>query len=122
MDKFNIMVIRLFTLFFFFFTSVLTAQKNGYPIHLIPDSLLVNANAVVRFEQIDIDISSQRSMTIKTKRVVTILNEYGINAIQATESYDNSTTIRNVEGIVYDASGNEIKKIKRKTRKTKRVK
>lgn len=98
----------------FLFTSALSAQKNDYAIQLIPDSLKVNANAVVRFEQIDIIISTQRNMTIKTKRVVTVLNEYGINAIQATESYDKATSIRNVEGIVYDAYGNEIKKIKRK--------
>ena len=108
------MTIRFFTILLFFFTSVLCAQKSEYAIQFISDSLKINANAVVRFEQIDINIASQQSMTIKTKRVVTILNEYGLSAIQATESYNKSTTIRNIEGIVYDAFGNETKKIKRK--------
>ena len=108
------MTIRFFTLLLFFFTSVLSAQKSEYAIQFISDSLKINANAVVRFEQIDINIASQQSMTIKTKRVVTILNEYGLSTIQATESYNKSTTIRNIEGIVYDAFGNETKKIKRK--------
>ena len=114
MDKFNIMAYRFFLLLFFFSTSILSAQKNDYAIQLIPDSLKVNANAVVRFEQIDINITSQQSMTIKTKRVVSVLNEHGLDEIEATEYYDKSRTVRNIEGIVYDASGTEIKKIKRK--------
>jgi hypothetical protein len=34
-----------------------------------------NANAIVRLNQIDVTISSQRSMAINTKRVITVLNE-----------------------------------------------
>jgi hypothetical protein len=39
------------------------------------DSLKENANAIVRLNQIDVTISSQRSMAINTKRVITVLNE-----------------------------------------------
>ncbi|WP_298221574.1 DUF3857 domain-containing protein [Flavobacterium sp.] len=81
---------------------------------LIPDSLKQNANAVIRLDRMDIDIASQRSMTIKEKRIVTVFNEKGINVIGAFEGYDKTTNIRSIEAVVYDGAGNEIKKIKRK--------
>jgi hypothetical protein len=101
-------------LVFLVFTTLLSAQKSEYTSLLIPDSLKKNANAVVRLDQTDIVISSQRKMNIKTKRVVTVLNEKGQEAIDAYEYYDKKTTIESIQATVFDAFGNEIKKIKRK--------
>lgn len=101
-------------LVFLFFTSLLSAQKTEYSSLLIPDSLKQNANAVVRLDQIDILISSQQSMNIKNKRVVTVLNEQGQGAIDAYEYYNKKTRIENIQATIFDAFGNEIKKIKRK--------
>jgi hypothetical protein len=67
-------------------------MNNEYSTMLISDSLKENANAIVRLNQIDITISSQRSMTINTKRVITVLNEKGLSAIDAIE-----TTIRKLQ-------------------------
>ena len=102
------------SLVFFLFTLISFAQKANYSIALIPDSLKQNANAVVRLDQIDIMIASQRSMNIKTQRVVTVLNEKGLSHIDAYQHYDKTTSISSIEAVVYDAAGNEIKKIKRK--------
>jgi Domain of Unknown Function with PDB structure (DUF3857)/Transglutaminase-like superfamily len=99
---------------FLFFTSFIFAQKTEYNSNIISDSIKENANAVIRLNQIDIIITSQRSMSIKTQRVVTVLNEKGLSAIDAIESYDKRTTISNIEATVFDASGKEIKKIKKK--------
>ena len=99
---------------FLFFTSLSFAQKTEYSSLSISDSLKENANAVIRLNQIDILISSQRNMNVITKRVVTVLNEKGLDAIDAVENYDKRTTIRNIETTVYDAFGKEIKKFKRK--------
>lgn len=101
-------------LLFFLFTLISSAQKSEYAITKIADSLKENANAVVRLDQMDITISSQRSMNIKTQRVVTVLNEKGSSEIDAYQHYDKTTSIKSIEAIVYDAVGNEIKKIKRK--------
>ncbi|WP_281336617.1 DUF3857 domain-containing protein [Flavobacterium eburneipallidum] len=101
-------------LVFLFFTTVLSAQKAAYSTLLLPDSLKQNANAVVRLNQIDVLISSQRSMNVKEKRVVTVLNEKGQNSIDAYEHYDKRRSIKNIQAIILDAFGNEIKKIKRK--------
>ncbi|MFV8339091.1 DUF3857 domain-containing protein [Flavobacterium sp. LB3P21] len=108
------MIFKNISFLFLFFTSFIFAQKIEYNSLNISDSLKENANAVVRLNEIDIVIASQRSMNIITKRVVTVLNEKGLSAIDAIESYDKRTNIRNIEATVYDILGNEIKKIKRK--------
>ena len=105
---------KLGCLVFLFSISFLSAQKSEYTSLLIPDSLKQNANAIVRLDQIDILISSQRSMNVKNKRVVTIFNEKGQEGIDAFEYYDKKTTVENIQATIFDAFGNEIKKIKRK--------
>jgi hypothetical protein len=105
---------KLGCLVFLFSISLLSAQKSEYTSLLIPDSLKQNANAVAHFDQIDILISSQRNMNIKHKRVVTVLNEKGQGNINACEYYDKKTTVESIQATIFDAFGNEIKKIKRK--------
>lgn len=102
------------TISFFLFATSIFSQKIEYATLLISDSLKQNANAVVRLNQTDIEIASQRSMVITTKRVVTVLNDKGLSAIDATEHYDKKTIVRSIEATVYDGFGIEIKKIKRK--------
>lgn len=95
-------------------TTQIFSQKNDYSSLTISDSLKENANAVVRLNQTDIIIASQRSMNIKKKRVVTVFNESGLGAIGAVSGYDKRSKVKNIEGTIYDAFGNEIKKMKRK--------
>lgn len=104
----------VFTLFFLLFTLISFAQKSDYSVLNLTDSLKTNADAVVRLDKMDIAITSQRSMTVKVQRIVTVFNESGLNDIEAYQGYDKSTSVKSIEAIVYDAFGNEIKKIKRK--------
>lgn len=103
-----------YTLIFLLFTLFSSAQKTEYLVLTIADSLKENANAVVRLDQTDITILSQRSMVAKTHRVVTVFNEKGFDVANAYEFYDKSTSVKNIEAIIYDSFGKEIKKIKRK--------
>jgi transglutaminase-like putative cysteine protease len=105
---------KLCCLVFLFSINLLSAQKSEFASLSIPDSLKQNANAIVRLEQIDILISSQRNMNVKNKRVVTVLNEKGQGTVDAFEHYDKKTDVVSIQATVYDAFGNEIKKIKRK--------
>jgi hypothetical protein len=105
---------QVFTLFFLLFSLFSSAQKSEYSILTIADSLKENANAVVRLNQVDITVSSQRNMNIKTKRVVTVFNEKGYNVVNAYEGYGKNSSIKNIEALVLDGFGNEIKKIKKK--------
>ena len=73
-------ITTLVVLFAAIFASSLNAQKINYTAVTIADSIKNNANAVIRLNQLDISIASQRSMNIKTKRVVTVLNELGLKA------------------------------------------
>ena len=94
--------------------SLVFSQEIKYSSILISEDLKENANAVVRLSQIDISIASQRSMTIKNKRLITVLNKYGLSSIDASEYYDKNRRIVKIEAIVYDNFGKEIKSIRRK--------
>ena len=104
------LIIFLFTIISF----AGAAQKIKYPSSLIADSLSTNANAVVRLNHQEISISSQRNMTVFINRIVTVYNKNGLGAVDAISGYDKSRTLNSIEAIIYDAFGNEIKKIKRK--------
>lgn len=105
---------KILFLLFLFFSIATKAQKIEYSALNIADSLKDNANAVVRLNQVDITIVSQREMKINTLRVITVLNEKGLSAIDAVENYNKRTVIKDIEATVYDILGREIKKIKRK--------
>ncbi len=97
-----------------FFTSIFGfSQKTDYSIALIPDSLKANANAVIRLNQRDVTVLSQRKMRLNTKRVVTVYNERGQYAIDAFVNYDKSSSVNTIEAVVYNAFGKEIKKLRR---------
>jgi transglutaminase-like putative cysteine protease len=51
-------------------------------------------------------------MTIHEDKIITILNEKGMSALDAYASYDKSTKIRNLKVTVYNALGSEIKTFK----------
>ncbi|MEW7290902.1 DUF3857 domain-containing protein [Aquimarina sp. 2304DJ70-9] len=91
-----------------------TAQdKLDLQTSLIDSTLIKNANAVVRSEEVIIEINSVNSVTTRTKRIVTVLNKEGRGYANWYESYSPSIKIKKLEAIVYDASGKEIKKYKK---------
>ncbi len=102
----------------FLFCSCLVAAatraQSGYSVASLPDSLRQNANAVVRLDLTEVSIGSQRDMRTKYKRAVTVFNEKGLSTIQGIESYSKRKSVKNIYATVYDASGKEIKKIRRK--------
>lgn len=99
-------------LFFAFFSCF--AQNTDYSTASITPEFKENANAVVRLRQRDVNIASRKLMTIITNDVVTVLNDKGQSHTGASEYFNNSTRIKSIEAIILDASGKEIKKIKRK--------
>ena len=97
------------------------AQNLDYSLLGIPKELTENANACVRSQEFSVTINSQKSMTISTKRVVTVFNEYGQRHIDAYQSYDKSQKIVSIEAQVFNQMGTEIKKFKRKDFKDQSV-
>lgn len=108
------MKLNLLPLFFVLYSITLFGQNPNYAVANIPDSLKQNSNTIIRFFKSDITIDSQKSMTINTVRVVTILNELGLEDLDLVKHYDKNTKINKIEATVYDASGKEIKSYKRR--------
>lgn len=106
--------IQIFVLFLFLLSTPSKSQEVNLSALKIPAELKENANAVVRLDQKDIKIISQRAMVITEKRVVTILNEYGLSNINAVEYYDKNRKIKRIEATVYNGLGVLIKSLKRK--------
>lgn len=107
------MILRIFLFLTVILQQSLTAQ-NDLTISSIPEVLKENANSVIRLEKTDIIISSKKSMVINKTRIVSILNSKGLDDMGAYEYFDNSTTVKSIEAIIYNASGEQIKKLKRK--------
>ena len=85
-----------------------------YNVQLIPDSLKKNANMVKRFDEITIEIRSPGKAIMREHYVYTILDESGSRFAKYTSSYDKFVGINTISGILYDAAGKEIKRIKKK--------
>ncbi|RWX03718.1 DUF3857 domain-containing protein [Flavobacterium cerinum] len=107
------MILRILLFLAFIVQQGLIAQDN-LAISSIPEVLKENSNAVIRLEKTDIVISSKKSMVINKTRIVSILNSKGLDDMGAYEYLDNSTTVRSIEALIYNAAGEQIKKLKRK--------
>jgi transglutaminase-like putative cysteine protease len=89
---------------------ILTAQDGFYPVFTIPEALQENANCVVRFEESVAEIDEDLSITFKEHTIVTILNEKGKYRNMIGGNEDKFTTIKKIEGKIYDPMGNLIRK------------
>lgn len=107
------MILRIFMFLVLISQQNLIAQDN-VSISSIPEVLKENANAVIRLEKTDIVISSKKSMVVNKTRIVSILNSKGLDDMGAYEYFNNSTTVKSIEAVIYNAAGEQIKKLKRK--------
>lgn len=80
----------------------------------IPDSLKINADAVVRFHTTNYYRTSNASCSKETNYAVTILNPKGAKAALLQIYYDSNTRVSDVKGVVYGANGRVIHKLKKK--------
>jgi hypothetical protein len=98
----------LLTCFFFRFAS---GQE---PVAAaIPDSLRIGASVVERMDVTEIDIESPRKARIHSRRVYTILNAAGDEYATVHTFYDKFHDLVNATGILYDAGGKVLKKIRK---------
>jgi len=96
----------------FLVISNLFSQNLDLSVLTIPDSLKINANAVIRYENTHIEIVNQSKMIKTEEVVVTVLNKLGKGKSNIQLGFDNHTKINYVSAKVYNAFGKEIKKIK----------
>ena len=91
-----------------FFALSTWAQK--YPAFLIPDSLLENANEVIREKQLHFKVKSDKEGLITYFKAVTVLNNKS-DANSFYVGYDAESKIKKVSAHIYDAFGKEVRKI-----------
>ena len=87
------------------------AIQDNYAVDKIPTRLLKGANAVLRVTEKEIEIQSATSMFIVSNYVITVLNEDGDKYAVIDEKYDRYSSIRSIEGSMYDKNGIETYRI-----------
>ncbi len=90
------------------------SQDFKYQSLLIPENLTKNADAVVRLDEIEVEVLAQDNMILRSKRVITVLNKKGNKHVHGYAGYNSSRKIKHLKAIVYDPLGNILKKIKEK--------
>ena len=92
---------------------VFSQDRPELAISNIDKMMTDHANAVVRHNKIVVSLKSSSQMSIKEKRIISVLNEKGNDKIDAFAYYDNNVRIKTLQVLAFDAFGNEIKKIKK---------
>jgi len=92
----------------------LNAADGRYAVSGISPLLRINADAVIRLEEVKFEIKGLKE-TIQTNHyVITVLNENGDRWAEFSEYYDNLRSIISAEGYLYDPAGQLIRKVKKK--------
>lgn len=92
---------------------LLAGDDIKYPVFAIPDSLKQGANVVLREESQIFIQSDVNNATYKVTRVVTILNRSGDEYTHFRIYQDKFRELTDFSGVIRDALGNVIKKIKK---------
>ncbi|MES2520928.1 MAG: DUF3857 domain-containing protein [Bacteroidota bacterium] len=103
----------LFTLSIFItnFTCI-TAQNQQWATDKIPAELTEKAHAVIRLSETTFTVKNIGEATEKKHYVITILDEQGLDNASVTIFYNKLEKINNFEGVLYDAKGEKVKKLK----------
>lgn len=87
----------------------LAAKNPQYPASEIPDSLKKNAGAVVRYNNVSIDIQDIHGYSCSEEKVITILNTSKEDEAVVKVWYNDRDVIKTFRAWLYDADGNEVK-------------
>ncbi len=105
---------QAFALLILFFIRQSAAAQLPLAVSNIPDSLLQNANAVIRFDHTHFEIIGKNQSITKQQWAVTILNAKGAEDHAVfTTGYDKLTKVKNIEGEVFNNAGISIYKLKK---------
>jgi hypothetical protein len=85
------------------------AQEN-YDVSLIPKELLSYASAVIRSDDMNIEVKDLDNTYYRIKTAVTILNKNGDDEAEIVIFHDKANIIKNVKGLVYNQFGKPVSK------------
>ncbi len=95
------------------YSTISYTQDYDFNVNLIPETLKKDANSIVRLDNFFIEVESQDQMTIKVETAVTIYNKLADKYANIRIDYDKRRSYSNVKAYIYNATGKEIKKIKK---------
>lgn len=106
-------IILLFTISLFPVCG-LYADGGDYPVSAIPVKLLKKANAVIRMSETKFRILDTKEAVETEHFVITILNDKADDLANIVEPYSKLFDLESIEGHLYNANGEELKKVKKK--------
>jgi len=97
---------KLIFIAFCLLISVIAARaQENYAANLIPNELLPYASAVVRNEEVSIEVKDLENTIYRVKKAITVLNKNGDDLAHMVIWHDKSRTIRYIKGAVYNEFG-----------------
>ncbi|MGI9550663.1 MAG: DUF3857 domain-containing protein [Aurantibacter sp.] len=92
--------------------SMSFGQEGIYQAVLLDKTLTENADAVVRSDELIVDLESRNEMVVKRRKIVTVLNKKGNAHAVAYVGYDEGRKVKDIQATIYSASGKELDKIR----------
>lgn len=102
----------MLTISFIIFSNIVAGQQ--YAAELIPQALKSRATAIIRDEQIELDMKNEANISQKTTKAITILNKSGDHHAELMLFYNKSMSIKDIKGSIYDEFGQQINKFSAK--------
>jgi hypothetical protein len=97
-------------LFLLLIVNLYASAQDNYDASLISKDLLPYASAVVRNNEVTVDVKDYDNTVYHIKTAVTILNKNGNNIADIVVWHDKSNIIKSIKGMVYDQLGKPVKK------------
>lgn len=104
----------LYLLATIFVVNLSLAQEVSFQALLLDKTLTENADAIIRLDKTDVTLHSYDRMTVHKRFVVTILRKAGGHAIVNYAHYNAGSKLDDLQALVYNSSGKQIEKIKKK--------
>lgn len=86
------------------------AAQPEYAVEHIPTALKSRADAVVRHEEIVVDMLSPTKVRYQVNRAITVFNPAGEERARLVVHYDKATSVKRISGEVYDEAGFQMRK------------
>src|SRR5690606_22715082 len=86
------------------------AAQPEYAVEHIPTALKSRADAVVRHEEIVVDMLSRTKVRYQVNRAITVFNPAGEERARLVVHYDTATFVKRITGEVYDGAGFQMRK------------
>ncbi|EOR94398.1 hypothetical protein ADIARSV_2387 [Arcticibacter svalbardensis MN12-7] len=90
---------------FFLLVSFDTIAQQNYAVSAIPPELMVRASAVIRNDEMSIEVKDLNDVVIRVKEAVTVLNKNGDSEARMVVWYDKTRQIKYIKAVVYDEFG-----------------